>query len=431
MNTLPNTQEFDSRSDDAHDHGGWHPDSAHSLRPGSAAQWLRWLGAFAVAGSAIVFLLQGLNNIDLDMRNWLYLALMGVMGGCGYATQKLMQDPKGARLFFGLAALLVPVQFAQLAGLLHDIVNATGEAVPNLLLLMAGTALLSIPLAYTGMAILARKDKRVLTSTFLLMTGALLIPERDSILGFVTLGGLALGSMWLELKVFRGNSVYTGMEGLGVRLLMAAPLTIAAVRMSMHIDSTAGTAAMVGILGVLLSRLHYGRGWVQLLGAALGIAGWWVYASEAMPAIIQGDFGFCMLVIPAAVWLMDIARLSGSAGRHYRFLASMLWMIAAVSLLAVGGSTTMTLAALALGLVALLWGVFACQRMPTFAGLSISVPSMILLIADSLRNVDVNAWVTLGIGGIVLVFSASIVEKYGRPMLANGQKVWQSMSAWD
>ena len=230
--------------------------------------------------------------------------------------------------------------------------------------------------------------------------------------------------------MFRGNSVYAGVEGLALRLLLALPLTIATVRMSMHIDTVAGTAAMLGIVGVLLSRLHYGRGWVQLLGAVLGIVGWWIYASEALPSIVNGDFGFCLLLVPTSIWLMDIARLSRSAGSHYRLLASLLWIVAAVSLLVLA-TTMMTLGALVLGVVALLWGVSCNQRMPAVAGIAISLASITLLIAEAVGAVDVNAWVALGVGGVVLVFSASLVEKYGRPLLANGQKVWQSMSAWD
>ena len=69
--------------------------------------------------------------------------------------------------------------------------------------------------------------------------------------------------------------------------------------------------------------------------------------------------------------------------------------------------------------------------MPVLAGIAISVPSILLLVAQSLQSVEVNAWIALGLAGIVLVFSASLVEKYGRPLLTGGQKVWQSMSAWD
>ena len=87
---------------------------------------MRWLGALAVAASAVVYMLQGLANIDLEMRNWVYLGLMALMAVCGVASSKLMQDAKGSRLFFGLAALLVPVQFSQLGGLLHDIYTIQG-----------------------------------------------------------------------------------------------------------------------------------------------------------------------------------------------------------------------------------------------------------------------------------------------------------------
>ena len=65
--------------------------TTHSER---TAGLMRWLGALAVAASAVVYMLQGLANIDLEMRNWVYLGLMALMAGCGVASSKLLQDAK-------------------------------------------------------------------------------------------------------------------------------------------------------------------------------------------------------------------------------------------------------------------------------------------------------------------------------------------------
>jgi|GEM_PF-6039797 len=106
---------------------------------------MRWLGALAVAASAVVYMLQGLANIDLEMRNWVYLGLMAIMAGCGVASSKLMQDAKSTRLFFGLAALLIPVQFSQLGGLLHEIYTVQGTVVPHIGWLLLATGVLAVP----------------------------------------------------------------------------------------------------------------------------------------------------------------------------------------------------------------------------------------------------------------------------------------------
>lgn len=402
--------------------------------PSSIAQWLRGLGVLAVATSAIVFLLQGFNNIDLEFRNWVYLALMAVMGSCGIASQKFLQDAKGSRLFFSLAVLLVPVQFSQLAGLVHDIASIEGAVVSNLLWLVAATGLIAVPLAYAGMAILARNDKRLLTGALLMMCSVLLIPERNTLLGFATLAGLSAGVMWLELKLFRLSSVYSSLEGVGVRLLLAVPLVIASVRMSMHIDGLAGAAAMCGILGVFLSRLQIGKEWLQSVAAILGVVGWWLYASETMPVILDSEFGFCCLMLPSSIWLLDMARLSKHNAVRYRIAACLLWATAAGSLLVVaqvGSGINFTLAALLLGVLALVWGVFGNLRQPTLTGIVISTLSLILLVAQSLNSLEVNSWIGLGVVGITLVFSASLVEKFGRPLLTGGQKAWVSISSWD
>lgn len=410
-------------------------DAAVVVVPNSIAQWLRGLGVFAVAASAVVFLLQGFNNIDLELRNWVYLALMAIMGGCGVASQKFMQDAKGSRLFFGLAVLLVPVQFSQLAGLVHDLANVAGTTVPNLWWLVAGTALLAVPLAYAGMTILARTDKRLLTGALLMMCGALLIPERNSLIGFVTLAGLAASVVWLELSVFNRSSVYASLEGIGLRLLLAVPLVIAAVRMSMHIDGMVGIAAMSGIVAVFLSRLHMGQGWLQWVAALLGAASWWLYAAETMPMVLNSDFGFCLLMLPSAFWFLDVARLSGNYAARFRIAACLFWAISAGSLLLfgaqAGAGVSLALVALLLGVLVLVWGLFMNLRQPVLTGIAISALSLVVLVAQSLNSVEVNSWIALGLGGIALVFSASLVEKFGRPLLAGGQKAWQSMSAWD
>ncbi len=391
---------------------------------------LRWAGALAVAASAVVFMLQGLNNIDLDMRNWVYLGLMALLGGCGVASQKLMQDAKGTRVFFGLAALLIPVQFSQLGGLIHELVTASGAVVPNLSWLVLGTVVLAIPVAYATLSVLARPDKRALVPALLTLSAVLLLPGRASVPGFVVLASMVVATMLLELRVMRGKSLYQSLEGRGVRLLLATPMIIATVRMSLHIDSVAGFAAMGGIAALLLSRINERSNRLRAAAALIGSTSWFFYLGEAFPNVLQSEYAICLLFLPIALWLMDLGRLAKTAGATYRTVASGLIIASASSLLILGG-TGLSLPALLIGGLTLGFGVLQNQKAPALAGAIVVVSSLSCLLLNALASVEVNSWIALGLGGVVLVFSASLLEKFGRQAIGGGKRAWQLVATWD
>jgi len=383
------------------------------LDSGKFAVGLRWAGAFAVAASAVVYMLQGLNNIDLDMRNWVYLGLMALLGACGVASQKFLQDAKGTRVFFGLAALLVPVQFSQLGGLIHDLVTVLGASVPNIGWLIAGTLAVAIPVAYAAISVLARADRRALVPALLLLSGFLLLPGRASVSGFVVLAGIVLATMLLELRVLRSNSSYQSLEGRGVRLLMAVPMIIATVRMSLHVDSVTGFAAMGGIAALILSRISVRSQALRAAAAFLGSASWYCYALVSFPNLVDGVYWVSLVCLPIALWMLDLGRLAKTAGAPFRTIASALIVISAGSLLIEGG-VWLSLLALVMGALTLGLGVLRNYRAPALAGVLIVIMALFCLLISSLSSVEVNSWIALGLVGVVLVFSASVLEKFGR-----------------
>jgi len=397
---------------------------------------MRWLGALAVAASAVVFMLQGLANIDLDMRNWVYLGLMALMAGCGVASQKLLQDAKGTRLFFGLAALLVPVQFSQLGGLLHELYTAQATVVPHIGWLLIGTAVLSLPVAYAAMAILARPNKRVLSISLLALSAALLLPFRASIAGFFVLAVIVGIALVIQLRFLNkkapGSTWTDNWEHKGLRLLLAAPAVIAGVRMSMHIDSTAGIAAMGGLTAVVMVRLSASNTFARFCGAMLGMISWMAYAVEAIPGTTDSHWAIPILCLPMSLWLLHVARLETIHGRLYRGIASGLYGLSAASLVLFNsGDSAMQLLSLAHGGVALTWGVHKNHREPTLIGAGIIAVTLLIMIVDALGSVEVNSWIALGVAGIGLVFGASVLEKHGRKMVGRSRNAWSEVKSWD
>ena len=408
---------------------------------GKAALWLRWLGSFAVVSSAIVYMLQGLNQPDLDLRNWVYLAIMGLMAGCAFTASKLMQDSKGARLFFGLAMLLVPVQFSQLGGQLHEfMINAAPgatlfdwlpSALQELAIPIAATFACAIPITYAASAILARQDKARVSASLLLLSTALLITARDSYLGYGVLLGLVGATGWLRAKLLEQRSTYNNLDGLGLGVILASPMIIALVRLLTHIDEVTGWAGIGGIAAIVLTRMAPAGSTGNLprfAGALLGVACWWIYL---MSSSVMNGAHLSVFLLPVTVWLMDVARISAPHGRDYRATAMLFLTGTALSLLLEPLLTAANFYALALGLVAMTWGIFKNHREPTLVGALISLVSLLAITGDALTGVEVNSWIALGLLGIGLVFSASLFEKFGRLWLQRSRNAWQSVSQWD
>ena len=185
-----------------------HPEADSNAR---FATFLRWFGAGAVSISGLLYLLQGIENIDGALRNWVYLGLMLVLAGGGLVSRLTLNDAKGARLFFALATAVVPVQFAQLGGMIHELVaidsvgrwsNFALVTPTSTALVGAATALLLVPVAYAGYSILARGEARRLTLAFAALNALLLIPARDSLLGMAVLVVLVAAALILERRYF-------------------------------------------------------------------------------------------------------------------------------------------------------------------------------------------------------------------------------------
>lgn len=62
-------------------------------------------------------------------------------------------------------------------------------------------------------------------------------------------------------------------------------------------------------------------------------------------------------------------------------------------------------------------------KAPIFAGIVCSAIALITLLCLSLSTVSINIWLSLAIGGGLLVLLSSIVEKYGRLGLQYFQQV--------
>ena len=405
------------------------------------AALLRWLGTATVACSAVLFLLQGLAEVDGILRNWGHLGLMTLLAAAGVGVRAATDDAKSARLLLALATALVPVQFAQLGGMFHSLLGGASSSLSEFfayelvtwgLFGAVAAASLAVYAAVSrlGFAVLVRPDASVLSALYLVPSALLLVPLRDGVPGFLLVGAMAGLAMFFDAKLRGRNTRYRTREGLAVRAMLTAPFVIAAARYAFHVDTAAGACAIFGLLG--LAVIHVGRHYVErertredltAIGAVISTLAWMIWTELPFR---DGD---SLLVIAPLTGFLYLIGAGSSRGRGYRFIGSLLLAFAAFDLLA-AGSLGGSVLALLVGIVAAGWGIFRQEREPTLAGVGVTLTALAVLTTDLVGVVDVEGWIALALGGVLLVVAAAFVERYGRTLVGRAQHGWTEVTGW-
>ena len=414
------------------------------------ATFLRWVGAGAVGISGLLYLLQGIENIDGALRNWVYLGLMVILVGGGLVSRLILNDAKGARLFFALATAVIPVQFAQLGGMIHELVAVDGVrrwsnfmiVTPTTTALVgAVTALLLVPVAYAGFSILARGEARRLTLAFSALNGLLLIPARDSLLGMAVLVVLVATALILERRYFAAKEsppVFRTAEGGAVRAILLLPLAIAATRFGLHVEALWGYCALGALLG---ATLVFGGTWIRnrrvvetasFAGTSAIALSWWVFAQDVVWAADRTiAYPYMAAFAPIALFLFIGAERSPTHARYYRGAASVLLTVLSLQVLLADHAVITAVLMVLAGVPLATWGLFRKHREPLLGGAVIAAAGFCAAIAAAVEHMTVNSWVLFAALGVALVLVSSVVERYGKRALRSTLDAWADVRDWE
>lgn len=179
----------------------------------SLSELLRIAGAGVILASMSVYLLQGWHEGNDVSRYLLLLAETGLLAAAGLAMSHGLNEAKGARVFFGLALVSIPANFAILGALVYSALQWDGALVAypafatwridDLAVTgatIAGAIAVLLPVALFCFAIMARRSSRSLALNYVLLNALLLLPVRSSVIA----GGVAvLGIAWAHSAVRR------------------------------------------------------------------------------------------------------------------------------------------------------------------------------------------------------------------------------------
>ncbi len=413
------------------------------------ATLLRWFGAGAVGISGLLYLLQGIENIDGAYRNWVYVGLMVVLAGGGLVSRLTMNDAKGARLFFALATAVVPVQFAQLAGMIHELVAVAGASrwfdfsgvtVATTALAGAATALLLVPVAYAGFSVLARGEARRLTLEFSALNALLLIPSRDSLVGLAVVVVLVAMALILERRYFASKAsppVFRTAEGGAVRAVFLLPLAIAAIRFGLHVEVLWGYCALAALFG---TTLLFGGTWIRnrtaveiasFTGTSTVALSWWVFAQDIIWAADRTiAYPYIAAFAPIALFLFIGAERSPTCARYYRGTASTLLTALSLQLLVADHAFANGVPVMLAGVSLATWGLFRKHRQALLGGAVIATAGACAVIASAVEHMTVNSWILFAGLGVALVLVSSVIERYGQRALRSTLDAWADLRDW-
>ncbi|MCI0422787.1 MAG: hypothetical protein L0312_26800, partial [Acidobacteria bacterium] len=155
------------------------------------ARYLRWTGTLILGVAILDFMVQGLDDWAPAYRYWIMPGFSVLLALCGLLCGYLWKETLGARLFFSLATVFMPVQLSQIGAMFHTYFQGVPshysgwwtyeEISPGLIgVNLIFTILVTVPIVYTGFSILARRQVKKLMSAFILGCACLLIPVRES-----------------------------------------------------------------------------------------------------------------------------------------------------------------------------------------------------------------------------------------------------------
>jgi hypothetical protein len=409
------------------------------LEPGDAerdptlalTKLLRGAGAVLLLSSAATFLLQRWNTGDDIWRYYLLIAQTLVLEVAAIVCGTRVRDSRSARTLFGLSLAMLPAHFGVLGGLIYSQFGLDHFGGPfwkhviwvaptpgSALITLAIALVVLAPTAYFALLSLVRAEAARMLALLFALNALLLVPIRNpSFVGLeFALGVLALA--YLESGPFRRSVALGTFEGKLVRIMLAAPVAILAIRaVTLYSPTTFFVGTCLIAFGIALFALgpaaaRPGKTWVQTFGALTTSVGFLLAAAEAVRSLhVTRSLALPLVGFLLAAILVVFGRYAGTAGANYRRAAvTIAFSTAAFNLYY--GTVGASLSALVLGLVLLAVGTYRKRFLGIVAGGGLALAGLVVQFTLAIDFSRVLNWGSLSLLGIALVFVAAYFERH-------------------
>ncbi|MCC6140132.1 MAG: hypothetical protein IT389_05890 [Nitrospira sp.] len=412
-------------------------------------QLLRWMGSVLLLGASASFMMEGWHDFGSQLRYFLFLGYLLGLAGLGILLGSRVKEDKGARTLLGLAVAGIAAQCSQLGAMIHSMVSADNGSLPGALLYEAAgwgqiaihgaaTIMLLGPVAYLGFSALNRPHARPLTVAYLLACSSLLIPVRHGMPVTLVLIAVAMLALWVDSRFIANTTVGSTSEGIISRLLLLLPVGIVAARTAFYPQSDlflGVTSILVGmVLFEMLPRLmkeETERTRIQTFSTMPMVLGWCVIAFQYIPTAFNMTVaGPLITILPLSAMLTALSLRSFGGGAAYRKAASLLALIALLSQLGTETTLLSSFLCVALSMVMVIAG-FRCQERVVFStGIVGLIFGMGYHLKFAVQLYAQSPWAFLAAAGILVLLSASYLERHATRMFGRVMLLREEMKAW-
>lgn len=406
------------------------------------ASLLRNGGALMVLAAMSAFILQDWHAGNDTSRYYMLLLQMFLLAAGGFALSYLLQENKGARVFFGLSMLSVSAHMATLGALVFSVVQWGGALgdypgfarwqadSASLGLALACGIVASAPVLWFGHMLFARRSSRMLAMAGLFANLLLLVPVRGSVLfGIVALLAVAvpLWAIWRRLPqdgTLRAPGGYFAMTSLFV------PAAIIIARTLWFYEADALLDLILASLGFALLHLAHrlldgSSRWNSVFdgisaAVAVRIA---LSATELAAPLLPAEIEMflCTAIFSGLLTFIGLRGAVRKAG--YLRVAALVMALGNGLMLLDDGSLLAALLCLGAGACLMVAGRRLGERLPVFLGVALAMAALGQQCYHIIAWVDFGSWITLSVLGVSAIVGASVIERHG-PVLRHKWSQW-------
>ncbi len=400
----------------------------------SFSRVLRIIGSFIIIASMSSFLLQDWSIGNDTHRFYLMLGQTGLLAIAGLVLSFLLKEHKGGRVFFSLSLVSIAANMTTLGALIFSLVQWRGKLLSypdfanwqmagegTLFIAIMSAVLVAVPIAAFAFSVMARQSAKRLTWLFIVSNSLLLLPLRDSLsIGILIAMGVVILCIFLrkplssqiDLKTFEGR--------LAIGLIFL-PLVIMMVRSLWlyHVDDI--------LYSILLSMLFIGLRMVSLItvyeqAVKKSIIDWCSVICAASLStsltnditIIFSDHYFLSIFSGLFTCLMaHIAYHAGDKKSYFINIAGIGLIFAHLVQLMIWGSFIPSLLCFFAGIVIMLLAKTVAGKKLFIAGGVTAFIGLAFSLLDLFKDIHFNSWIFMTGIGIVIIISASLLERYG------------------
>jgi hypothetical protein len=407
--------------------------------------YLRWIGSLLIVLSAISFMLQGHEEILPAYRYWIGLGLTLLLCGGGLVCAYLFHETKGARIFFGLGAVFLPVQVSQVSGMIYGYWHGQAALQPEynwlqfmdispavIALDFVITGALLLLVSYACYSMLARKYLKTLLWTSVAGNIMLMLPVRDATIVPFVIAGLFMLLRSVEHRLHNDSTMRLA-EGMAARALMSLPLWIIVGRSLLH-----PVSFMLGIvvLAIIVVYCIYDIKRYSQTAFIVYIAQWLgTFSAMAIWMMVLGQFGadfsnnFSVL-LPIAIVLFVLSNRVDYHARLYRFISSVMILLLSYGAM-VDQQTLAPVFTVAAGLLLTVAGMKYREKFPLIIG-NICVAGGFLFYWEYAINLYANTpWISSIILGLVVILLASYIENRNKQIVEKSHHYFNELKSWN